>query len=183
MSTPTDPTTQPTTDATQPTDGTGAATTTGPATSTDTAGPLAEAEITALQQALAAESAAVWGYELLAPWLAEDARPAAIALSRSHLQRREATAERLDAGGATPDLAAPAYQPATPVTDPATAGLFAQDLEIDCAGGWRAVIGSTDDTELRGFALAGLSDAAVRLAQRKLAAGVTPATVPFPGQA
>ena len=48
------------------------------------------------------------------------------------------------------------------------------------AAAWRVVIGSTDDTELRSYALAGLSDAAVRLATWKQIAGVNPATVPFP---
>ena len=63
-----------------------------------------------------------------------------------------------------------------------TALQLAQDIETDAAAAWRVVIGSTDDAELRGFALTGLSDAAVRLAMWKQVVGPRPSTVPFPGQ-
>jgi hypothetical protein len=58
---------------------------------------------------------------------------------------------------------------------------LAQDIETDAAAAWRVVIGSTDDAELRGFALTGLSDAAVRLAMWKQVSGASPTTIPFPG--
>ncbi len=58
---------------------------------------------------------------------------------------------------------------------------LAQDIESDAAAAWRVVLGSTDDPELRGFALTGLSDAAVRLAMWKRVVGAIPSTVPFAG--
>jgi hypothetical protein len=99
-----------------------------------------------------------------------------------HLLRRDATTARLIQGGATAPEPAAAYQVSVAVTDAPSALTLAEDIETDAAAAWRVVIGSTDDAELRGFALTGLSDAAVRLAMWKQVAGTNPATVPFPGQ-
>jgi len=145
-------------------------------------GPLAPDALAAVQSALAAEQAAVWAYGLVAAYARDDA--AMITENRSgHLLRRDATAARLVAGGAQPTPPAPAYQVSVNVVDVPTARQLAQDIELDAAAAWRVVLGSTDDPELRGFALTGLSDAAVRLAMWKRVAGATPATVPFAGQA
>jgi hypothetical protein len=142
---------------------------------------LAQDAVPALQRALAAEQAAVWAYGLVAAYSRDDA--AMIDAARSgHLLRRDATAARLVAGGAEAPEPAAAYLVPVAVVDAATARQLAQDIESDAAGAWRGVIGSTDDPELRGFALLGLSDAAVRLAMWKQVAGVVPATIPFPGQ-
>ena len=144
------------------------------------AGPLAPDALAALQSALAAEQAAVWAYGLVAAYARDQA--AMIAEARSgHLLRRDATTARLVQGGATAPEPAAAYQVSVAVTDQATALTLAQDIETDAAAAWRVVIGSTDDAELRGFALAGLSDAAVRLAMWKQVAGASPTTIPFPG--
>ena len=106
-----------------------------------------------------------------------------IAEARSgHLLRRDATTARLIQGGAAAPEPAAAYQISVPVTDAGSALALAQDIETDAAAAWRVVIGSTDDAELRGFALTGLSDAAVRLAMWKQVVGTVPSTVPFPGQ-
>ena len=134
-----------------------------------------------LQSALTTEQAAVWAYGLVAAYVRDQA--AMIADARSgHLLRRDATTARLIQGGATPPEPAAAYQVPVAVTDAPSALALAQDIETDAAAAWRVVIGSTDDAELRGFALLGLSDAAVRLAIWKQVAGATPTTVPFPGQ-
>lgn len=145
------------------------------------AGPLAPDAQAALQAALAAEQAAVWAYGLVAAYARDQA--AMIAQARSgHLLRRDATTARLIQGGAAAPEPAAAYQISVPVTDAASALALAQDIETDAAAAWRVVIGSTDDAELRGFALTGLSDAAVRLAMWKQVVGTVPSTVPFPGQ-
>lgn len=150
-------------------------------TGTPSSAPLPAETVTALQTALSAEQAAVWAYGLVAAYDKDDA--AMVEQNRSgHLLRRDATAARLVAGGASVTEPAPAYStPVTP-TDAGTARQLAQAIESDAAAGWRLVLGSTDDAELRGFALTGLSDAAVRLAMWKKVAGATPVTVPFPGQ-
>ncbi len=144
-------------------------------------GPLSPDSLAAMQRALAAEQAAVWAYGLVAAY-ARDAA-AMIADNRSgHLLRRDATAARLVQSGAEAPAPAPAYQESVNVVDVPSARQLAQDIETDAAAAWRLVIGSTDDPELRGFALTGLSDAAVRLAMWKRLAGITPVTLPFPGQ-
>ena len=144
-------------------------------------GPLGPDATVALQAALAAEQAAVWAYGLVAAYARDQAD--LIAQARSgHLLRRDATTARLVEGGATAPEPAAAYQVSVAVTDANTALQLAQDIETDAAAAWRVVIGSTDDAELRGFALTGLSEAAVRLALWKQVLGATPATLPFPGQ-
>jgi Domain of unknown function (DUF4439) len=144
-------------------------------------GPLTPDALAALQAALAAEQAAVWAYGLVAAYARDQASMVADARS-GHLLRRDATTARLIQGGATAPEPAAAYQVSVAVSDAATALQLAQDIETDAAAAWRVVIGSTDDAELRGFALTGLSDAAVRLALWKQVVGVNPVTVPFPGQ-
>ena len=144
-------------------------------------GPLSPDAVTALQAALAAEQAAVWSYALVAAYARSQADMIAQARS-GHLLRRDATAARLVQGGASAPEPAAAYKVSVAVTDSKSALQLAQDIETDAAAAWRVVIGSTDDAELRGFALTGLSDAAVRLALWKQVAGVKPATLPFPGQ-
>ncbi len=160
--------------------GSSTAPTSAPATSA-APGPLSPDAVTTLQRALAAEQAAVWAYGLVAAYSRDDADMINEARA-GHLLRRDATAARLVAGGSAAPEPAPAYQVSVAVMDPPSARQLAQDIESDAAGAWRAVIGSTDDAELRGFALLGLSDAAVRLAMWKQVAGVAPSTVPFPGQ-
>jgi len=151
-----------------------------PTTTAAAPGPLSPDALSALQAALAAEQAAVWAYGLVAAYARDDA--AMIADARSgHLLRRDATAARLVQGGAEAPQPAAAYQVSVNVKDVKSARQLAQDIEFDAASAWRSVIGSTDDAELRGFALTGLSDAAVRLAMWKQVAGVKPFTTPFPG--
>jgi len=144
-------------------------------------GPLSPDALAALQSALSTEQAAVWAYGLVAAYARDQSEMIAQARS-GHLLRRDATTARLVQGGATPPEPAAAYQVSVPVTDAGSAIQLAQDIETDAAAAWRVVIGSTDDAELRGFALTGLSDAAVRLAMWKQVAGQNPTTVPFPGQ-
>ena len=153
-----------------------------PAPSAAQPGPLSPDAVKALQSALGAEQAAVWAYGLVAAY-ARDQSDMITQARTGHLLRRDSTTARLIQGGATPPEPAAAYKVSVDVKDPASALKLAMDIETDAAAGWRLVIGSTDDAELRGFALAGLSDAAVRLAMWKKVAGVNPVTVPFPGQA
>ena len=74
-----------------------------------------------------------------------------------------------------------AYQLPVVVTDRATALQVAVAIEKDVTNAWRAVIGGTGNNQLRRFALTALSDAAVRLTGWRVIAGVSPSTVPFPG--
>jgi hypothetical protein len=149
--------------------------------STAPPGPLSPDAQAAMQTALIAEQAAVWAYALVAAHARDQAAMVADARS-GHLLRRDATAARLTAAGASAPEPAAAYQVAVDVQDQNSAWQLAQDIESDVAAAWRVVIGSTDDAEVRGFALTGLSEAAVRLAMWKQAAGIAPPTIAFPGQ-
>jgi hypothetical protein len=149
--------------------------------STAPPGPLSPDAQAAMQAALVAEQAAVWAYALVAAHARDQSAMVADARS-GHLLRRDATAARLTAAGASAPEPAAAYQVAVDVQDQNSAWQLAQDIESDVAAAWRVVIGSTDDAEVRGFALTGLSEAAVRLAMWKQAAGIAPPTIAFPGQ-
>jgi len=173
------------TDAAEPSAESGAGSSTAQSVSaaptTTPPGPLGPDAVTALQGALAAEQAAVWAYGLVAAY-ARDQGDMISQVRSGHLLRRDATTARLIQGGAAAPEPAAAYQVSVPVTDAASALTLAQDIETDAAAAWRVVIGSTDDAELRGFALSGLSEAAVRLAMWKQTVGAQPSTLAFPGQ-
>jgi hypothetical protein len=100
----------------------------------------------------------------------------------AHMVRRDDAAARLAAAGATPRPASPAYKLPAPVTDAKSARTLAITIESDNAAAWLGVVGSTDEAELRSYALAGLTDAAVRLTSWKRIAKAAPLTVPFPGR-
>ncbi len=142
---------------------------------------LGQDTLAALGAALAAESAAVWAYGVVAAYL-KDSADLMAAIASGHLSRRDATSTLITQGGGKPTVPSAAYALPVQVKDPATARQLAIMLETDCATAWRSVVGHTDRSDLRGYALAGLSDSAVWLTQIKQAGQVNPPTVPFPGQ-
>ncbi len=156
-----------------------------PATTTQTStepgtGALGPETMTALQAVMAAEHAALWAYGLVA---AHDPAVGSVVSSMvaNHQDVRDTAANLIVQGGATPVGPAPAYTTPAPVTDPASALTLALTIESDCAVAWRSVIGHTDDSTLRGTALAALTDCAMRMVTWRQTAKVTPVTVPFPG--
>lgn len=148
--------------------------------------PLADpATLAAVQAALACEHAAAWAYGLLSAFVPPARRGAADLVQQgadAHRARRDATEGRLRAVGATPVPAAPAYLPPRPVTDVVSAEGLAVVAESDCAAAWRAVLERTDDAGLRGSALDAMTDATVRDARWRKAAGTVPLVPIFPGQ-
>ena len=143
------------------------------------AAKLSAESLAALSAALECENAAVWSYGLVA---AQDAADAELltTIVNGHLARRDATASLLRAAGGKPAGQAPAYSVPIAVKDQGSARALATLLENDCAAVWNAVVGTTDLADLRGIALAGLSDSAVWLTQIRLAGKVTPPTPPVP---
>ena len=143
---------------------------------------LSAESLQALATALECENAAVWSYGLVA---AQDPADSSLltTIVAGHLTRRDATASLLRAAGGRATGPAPAYSVPIAVTDPASARKLATLLENDCAAAWHAVVGTTDLSDLRGIALAGLSDSAVWLTDLRLAGKLAPPTVPFPGRA
>ena len=126
-----------------------------------------------------AEHAAVYGYGVLGARLDDARRRAALLAYDSHRARRDQLAAALRAAGGTPPATLPAYDVA--VANAAEALALAVRLEEGLALRWRDLIGDTDDRALRSLAVAGLQETAVRAAQWRVRAGITPATVALPG--
>lgn len=135
----------------------------------------------ALQLALAAEHATIWGYGVVGGQLPTREQPAAAAADKAHRARRDALTATL-AGRAVPPMpAAPSYDLPFPVADAASARRLAVHLEERLAAVWRATLAAVTDLPDRQLALAALIDAAVRgVGWRRTVPGA-PLTVPFPG--
>ncbi|MGW0333372.1 ferritin-like domain-containing protein [Streptomyces sp. NPDC003011] len=120
-----------------------------------------ERELKALQAALAAEHAAVYGYGVVGGRIHEDRRTEARAAYDAHRARRDALAREVRDQGARPVAAAAAYALPFPVPDSASAVRLAAELEDRVAGVYsdlvRAAAGKRRDT-----AAGALRDAAVR---------------------
>ena len=145
------------------------------------------APIEAWQAALAAEHAAVAGYDVIGPRVAG----AQVALARTdqqaHRDLRDATSAALTAAGQTPLAARPGYPLPFAVTDGVSAGHFAISLESACAAAWRYLIAvaasqsSRSVPTLRADAQTALTASAVRATQWRQVVDPARPTVPFPG--
>ena len=130
--------------------------------------------VTALQGALAAEHAAVYGYGVAGAMLAGTARANARADWTAHQVARDTLAAMLTKLGATPVAASPAYALPFTVTTAKAAAKLAATLE---AGVTRAYLGlvAVSDPTLRAFGATAMQTSA----NRALAWSGT--TVAFPG--
>ena len=134
-----------------------------------------------LAELLEAVHATVYGYGVLGARLEEDDRRLALLAYDSHRARRDQLVVRLTEQGGDPEPPPPAYDVA--VASQAEALALAVRLEEGMAVRWRDLVAGTDDRPLRGLALAGLQECAVRAAQWRTLAGIAPATVALPGTA
>jgi hypothetical protein len=144
----------------------------------------------AWQQALAAEQAATFAYDVLGPRLR---RPGSVTLARASQQEHrdlgEQTAEQLTAAGQVPVAPAVDYPLPFAVTDELTAARLALRLESACASAWRYLIAvadapSPDANRLRALrvsAQAALTGSALRASRWRRLIDPTNASVPFPG--
>ena len=128
-------------------------------------GPIGATTVGALQDALATEHAAVYGYGALGAWLAEDGQARAHQAHDAHRSRRDRLEEFIRRAGAEPAAAAPAYQLPFAVSDGAKARRLAARIETAVADsyGWlvaAAERGSSVRTDAAGW----LAEAAVRAA-------------------
>ncbi|MBE1487904.1 ferritin-like domain-containing protein [Plantactinospora soyae] len=135
----------------------------------------------ALAAALAAEHAAIYAYGPIGVHLDGDGAAQARSAEAAHRSRRDSLILLLNGKGSTPPPAAPAYALPFPVTDEASALRLAVEVEERTGAVWRAALPTTEGAQ-RTSALNGLTDTAVRATRWRRAAGVTPATVPFPGR-
>ena len=132
-----------------------------------------------LEELLEATHAAVYGYGVLGARLDERTRRLALLAFDAHRARRDQLAARLRERDGDPEPAPAAYD--VSVASEAEALELAVRLEEGLSLRWRDLVGGTDDRQLRELALAGLQETAVRAVQWRRQAGVSPATVPFPG--
>lgn len=134
-----------------------------------------------LNQALAAEYAAIYAYGPIGVRLSGAAARDARAAESAHRSRRDALVLLLTADGATAEPAAPAYTLPFRVTDSENALRLAVEIEERTAAVWRTALPATSGAR-RTQALAALTDAAVRATRWRRTAGITPTTVAFPGR-
>ena len=121
----------------------------------------AKKQLTALQAALAAEHAAVYGYGVVGGRIREGRRSEARAAYDAHRARRDALAREVRDLGAEPAAASAAYALPFPVPDSASAVRLAAELEDRLAGVYSDLVRATEG-ELRGTAAEALREAAVR---------------------
>ena len=132
------------------------------------------ADVAALQGALAAEHAAVYGYGIVGALVTGRAETLARADWLPHQEARDNLEAMLVKLGATPVAASPAYQLPFPVTGEASAARLAVALEDGVTRAYLAVVAVTDRT-LRSFGALAMQPPA----NRALAWGGS--TVAFPG--
>lgn len=146
--------------------------------SVDDPGPEEVARLTAL---LTAEHAAVYAYGVLGARLDDQTRPLAQQADDAHRASRDALAALLAARSAPAPATRAAYDVAVAGRTEALA--LAVRVEQGLAVRWRDLVGGTDDRDLRRFAAAGLTAAAVRATGWRTAVGGAPRTAALPGTA
>ncbi|MGC9542545.1 ferritin-like domain-containing protein [Streptomyces sp. UG1] len=124
-------------------------------------GAAKKATVTALQAALSAEHAAVYGYGVVGGRIGEKQRSEARAAYQAHRARRDTLAREVRNLGAEPVAASAAYALPFPVPDPAAAVRLAAELEDRVAGVYSDLVRAAEG-ELRGTAAEALREAAVR---------------------
>lgn len=151
--------------------------------SPSTGGRIPGETVSALQQALAAEHAAVWVYGLVTAFLPEEYSHAVHRDRTAHRALRDHVTRVIKDAGAAPKPAAAAYRTPQPVTDERSAARAVATAESDAADAWQAVLRHSDpgSGQVRPMALDALSGAAVRGTAWRDAAGMAPAVVALPG--
>lgn len=135
----------------------------------------------AVSAAIAAEHSAVYLYGLVEAYAAPTRRAEIAKYTAEHRAQRDALAVVLTTAGVPAPVAAAAYTPPEPVTDPITAAKVAAAIEDESAAAHRALLTQGDGDGVRHLGVTGLGAAAVRGARWRTALGVSPTTVPFPG--
>jgi hypothetical protein len=145
-----------------------------------TTSPAADAD-GALQDALAAEHAAVWGYGVVGAALPADARAPVTAAEDAHRDVRDALVSLLADRDVEPVAARGAYALPFPVLSAADAAALAVTLEDGAAVAWVRVLDQAADADVRRLAVEVLGSTEVRAVGWRRRAGQSPLTRPFPG--
>jgi hypothetical protein len=143
--------------------------------------PSGTGQVQALQIALAAEHAVIWGYGVVGAHVGDALVGRVRDADNAHRTRRDATIALIVRYDGTPVATEPEYALPFPVTDRNSALRLAVRLEEGAAAAWRYAVAATDDVQVRRTALTALSDAAVQATRWRLTLPTSPATVAFPG--
>lgn len=143
---------------------------------------MSDQSVDALQVALAAEHAAIWGYGVVGARIGDDLRERAAAAQEAHRELRDTTIGLVRDQGADPEPARASYDLPFDVDDSDQAVRLAQTLEEGVARSWHYALGLVEHDEWRRHAATALSDVAVRAAGWREAGHRSPTTVPFPGR-
>lgn len=135
----------------------------------------------ALQKALAAAHAAVWGYGVVGAALGADDRAPAAAAETAHRDVRDRVTALLAERAAEPVGAEGGYALPFPVLSPVDAAALAVVLEEGVAAAWVRVLAQAAERSTRELAVQVLSAAEVRAVGWRAAAGRTPVTSALPG--
>jgi hypothetical protein len=144
--------------------------------------PIDDPAAAALQDALAAEHAALWSYALAVAFLAGPQAAQARADAASHRGLRATLQQTLTGIGKRPVSAQPAYDTPQPVEDAPSAAALAAVAETDAMAAWRSVLERTAFRPLRQLALDTLIQSTLRCARWRAVVGATPAIPVFPGR-
>jgi hypothetical protein len=122
-------------------------------------------ELAALQAALAAEQATIYGYGVSGSILRGSDRDYATDALEAHMVVRDRLIALVTAMGATPVAARAAYRLPFAVTGQTTAGALAGHVERGCADAfWDLVAATGPGSAVRTLAIGWLGDAAIRAA-------------------
>jgi hypothetical protein len=138
-------------------------------------------ENAALNEALAAEHAAVWGYGVVGAALGVGAASAAAAAETAHRDLRDQVTALLAERKAEAVGAQGGYALPFPVLSEVDAAALAVVLEEGTAAAWVRVLDQSVERSTRELAVEALSAAEVRAVAWRSAAGQTPVTRAFPG--
>jgi hypothetical protein len=129
----------------------------------------------ALQTALAAEHAAVYGYGVAGAHLRGSAQAQARAAHDAHRAHRDQLSQLIHSRKGEPAGAAPAYSLPFPVASGAAARRLATRLEDGVAAAYADLVAAAGDQALRQLAARALQEAAVRAVRWR------GRSLPFPG--
>jgi hypothetical protein len=139
------------------------------------------AENAALQEVLAAEHTAVWGYGVVGAALGARGDSDAVAAQAAHRDLRDQVAELLDSRGTDPVPAKAGYALPFPILSGKDAAALAVRLEDGVARAWVRLLDQASEKTTRALAVDGLGAGEVRAVAWRTAAGQTPVTNAFPG--
>jgi hypothetical protein len=140
-----------------------------------------DTENKALQKALAAEYAAIWGYGVVGAALEPEARAPAAAAEGAHRDVRDTVIALLTGRSVEPVDAEGGYTLPFPVLSGVDAAALGVVLEDGVAAAWVRVLDQAAERSTRELAVGALSAAEVRAVGWRAAANQTPVTKALPG--